>query len=206
MEGVTVMRITRALLGVAMMGTAMMFAGCGESAASDGAMGPQQSAAGQGVMLTDGQIVGVLLAANSGEVMLGQLGQAHATDPTARDFNARMVTVHSEVLRRVEELARAHGIAPAESAVSQLQQLTAQRTMEVLDTVKGPTFDVSLMDAQLAAHAGTALLGDALLAPQVQNPALKEELMAIRKTVQMHLQEASNIQVTLFNASNPPHP
>lgn len=38
---------------------------------------------------------------------------------------------------------------------------------------------------------------------QVQNPALKDELMAIRKTVQAHLQEASNIQTTLYNAKQP---
>ncbi|WP_426752992.1 DUF4142 domain-containing protein [Myxococcus sp. Y35] len=201
------MRVTRAMLGIAMVGAAMMFAGCGESAASEGELGPQQSAAAPGLMLTDGQILGVLLVANAGEVMLGKMGQAHATDPTARDFNARMVTMHTEVIQRLEQLAQAQGIAPAESPVSQHLQMTAQKTVDVLGAaVQSPTFDLSTMDAQVAAHAGTAMLGDALLAPQVQNPALKQELMAIRKTVQNHLQEASNIQVTLYNAYNTQQP
>ncbi len=200
------MRITRAMLGVAMVGTAVMFGGCGESSAHEALAGPQEAAAGQAVMLTDAQIMGVLLVANAGEVMLGQVGQAKATDPTARDFNARMVTLHTEVIQRLEQLGQAQGLAPAESPVSQHLQLTTQRTVELLDAVQGPHFDISVMDAQVAAHAGTALLGDGLLAQQVQNPELKKELMAIRQTVQMHLQEASNIQVTLYNAYKPPHP
>lgn len=197
------MRITRAMVGVAMVGAAVMFAGCGESSASENPMGPQQAAAGQAVTLTDGQILGVLMVANAGEVMLGQLGQAKATDPTARDFNARMVTMHTEVLHRLEQLAMAQGIAPAESPVSQHLKDTVQKTIDLLSATQAPYFDVSVMDAQVSAHAGTALLGDSLLAPQVQNPALKEELMAIRKTVQMHLQESSNIQTTLYNAWQP---
>ena len=200
------MRITRTMMGLAMVGTTVMFAGgCGEGNAQDNLVGPQEAAAGQAMMLTDAQIMGILLTANAGEVMLGQVGQAKATDPTARDFNARMVTMHTEVIQRLEQLGQAQGIAPAESPVSQHLQMTAQRTVELLDAVQGPHFDLSVMDAQVAAHAGTALLGDGLLAQQVQNPALKQELMAIRKTVQMHLQEASNIQVTLFNAYKP-HP
>ncbi|WP_228559645.1 MULTISPECIES: DUF4142 domain-containing protein [Myxococcus] len=197
------MRITRAMLGVAMVGTAVMFAGCGESSASDNTLGPQQAAADHPVTLTDGQILGVLLVANAGEVILGQVGQAQATDPTARDYNARMVTMHSEVIQRLEQLAMAQGIAPAESPVSEHLHQTVEKTIDLLSTMKAPAFDLSVMDAQVAAHAGTALLGDSLLALQVQNPALKEELMAIRKTVQAHLQEASNIQTTLYNAKQP---
>ncbi|MFP2962192.1 DUF4142 domain-containing protein [Myxococcus sp. 1LA] len=197
------MRITRAVLGAALVGTAVVFAGCGESSANENPLGPQQAAAAEGMALTDAQIVGVALVANAGEVMLGQLGQARATDPTARDYNARMVTMHTEVIQRLEQLAMAQGIAPAESPVSQHLQLTAQRTLELLGGVEGPAFDLSVMDAQVTAHGGTALLGDGLLAQQVQNPALKEELMAIRKTVQAHLQEAANIQTTLWNAQHP---
>ncbi|AKQ65406.1 hypothetical protein A176_002318 [Myxococcus hansupus] len=197
------MRITRTMLGLAMVGTTVMFGGCGEGNAHDNLVGPQEAAAGQPVMLSDGQILSVLLVANAGEVMLGQVGQARATDPTARDFNARMVTMHTEVIQRLEQVAQAQGIAPAENPVSQHLQMTTQRTVELLDAVQGGAFDLSVMDAQVAAHAGTALLGDGLLAQQVQNPALKQELMAIRKTVQMHLQEASNIQVTLYNAYKP---
>ncbi|WP_255208130.1 MULTISPECIES: DUF4142 domain-containing protein [unclassified Myxococcus] len=197
------MRITRAMVGVAMMGAAVMFAGCGESSASENTLGPQQAAAGQAVTLTDSQILGVLLVANAGEVMLSQVGQAQATDPTARDYNARMVTMHTEVIQRLEQVATAQGIAPAESPVTQHLQQTVQKTVDLLSATQAPYFDVSVMDAQVSAHAGTALLGDSLLAPQVQNPALKEELMAIRKTVQAHLQEASNIQTTLYNAWQP---
>ncbi|WP_238539785.1 DUF4142 domain-containing protein [Corallococcus macrosporus] len=198
------MRITRAVLGAALMGTAVMFAGCGESSASENPAGPQEAAAGQAVTLTDGQILGVLLVANAGEVMLSQVGQAQATDPTARDYNARMVTMHTEVIQRLEEVAMAQGMAPAESPVSQHLQETAKRTVDLLNgTPQGAMFDLSVMDAQVAAHSGTALLGDSLLAPQVQNPALREELMAVRKTVQGHLQEAANIQTTLWNAQSP---
>jgi|SRR5215217_1926341 len=154
----------------------------------------------QTLTLDDAQIVRVLQVANEGEVALGTLGQSLATTEPVRDFSAEMVTEHTAARQQLDALAAAQGIRPADSEVSMQLMEEVQRLLLGLDGLEGERFDLALMDAQLAAHARTAMLADALLAPQAQNEALQEELRAQRLAVQKHLEEALPIQKALFEA------
>ncbi|MCP3165103.1 DUF4142 domain-containing protein [Myxococcus qinghaiensis] len=154
----------------------------------------------QTLTLDDAQIVRVLQVANEGEVALGTLGQSRATTEPVRDFSAEMVTEHTAARQQLDALAAAQGIRPADSEVSMQLMEEVQRLMMALDGLEGERFDLALMDAQLAAHARTAMLADALLAPQAQNEALQQELRVQRMAVQKHLEEALPIQKALFEA------
>ena len=70
----------------------------------------------------------------------------------------------------------------------------------LLRTRQGNDFDLASMDVQAALHAHGALLGDLLLAPQVQNPELAQELRGLRRTVQDHLRAAADLQGRLLPA------
>lgn len=153
---------------------------------------------GENIALTDGQIAQVVLVANDGEVMLAQAVLTRAMNASVRDFNTRMVNEHTAARQRVEQLVQAQGIQPQDSPVSQHLQEEVQRLMSALEKTPDAKFDLAAMDAQLTAHARTALTADALLAPQAQNAALQQELQAQRQTVQQHLLEAETLQNTLY--------
>jgi putative membrane protein len=153
---------------------------------------------GENIDLTDGQIAQVVLVANDGEVMLAQAVLNRAVDATVRDFNTRMVNEHTAARQRAEQLAQAQGIQLQDSPVAQHLQEEVMRLISALEKTPDAKFDLAAMDAQLTAHARTALTADALLAPQAQNPALQQELQAQRQTVQQHLLEAEALQNTLY--------
>lgn len=205
------MRGTRSWKWMALAGAVMVAVaqGCSDEAVAT-SDNPHEQAdagttpdAGAPVMLDDAQIARVVQLVNEGEVLLGQLGQAQATNTAVRDFNTRMVTEHTAVLQRLNTLLQQQGITPADSALSQQLQEDALRIMAALQQAPAASFDLALMDAQVVAHAKTAFLGDTLLAPQVQNAPLAQELQAQRQTVQMHLQEAADVQNTVFPAPAP---
>jgi putative membrane protein len=150
--------------------------------------------------LSDAQIAQVMLVANEGEVMLGQLGQTRATDISVRDFNARMVTEHTAARQRLEQLVQAQGLTPEDSPVSLAMQEEVARMIAALERAPDESFDLAMMGSQVAAHARTAMTADSLLAPQARNTALIQELQTQRGDVQEHLVEAATLHDSLFGA------
>ncbi|QSQ25116.1 DUF4142 domain-containing protein [Pyxidicoccus parkwayensis] len=153
---------------------------------------------GENIALTDAEIAQVVLVANDGEVMLAQAILTRAVDASVRDFNTRMVNEHTAARQRAEQMFQAQGIQPKDSVVSQHLQEEVQRLMSALEKAPDAKFDLAAMDAQLTAHARTALTADALLAPQAQNAALQQELQTERVTVQQHLDAAAALQTALY--------
>jgi putative membrane protein len=151
--------------------------------------------------LSDAQIARVVMVANEGEVMLGQLGQSRATDRAVRDFNARMVTEHTAARQRLEQRVQEQGLQPEDSPVSMHLQQEVQRMMAALEQTPARSFDLAMMGSQVAAHARTALTADSLLAPQARNTVLIQELQTQRVDVQKHLRDAVDLHNTLFNAT-----
>ncbi|WP_223633464.1 DUF4142 domain-containing protein [Corallococcus sp. EGB] len=207
------MRTARFWMGTLVAGALALGYGCGSSAKEDPAPqdAPQQSMdagpdagmdagtdAGVMLTLTDAQIARVLQVANEGEIMLGQFAAPLATSTAVRDFNNQMVTEHTAVNQRLDALLSAQGITPEDSELSLKLQSDIQQLMQYLSgphaPAKGAALDQALISAQLDAHAQVAFLSDALLSTQIVNPALKQEALAERQTVQTHINSAASIQ------------
>ncbi|MHA7631812.1 DUF4142 domain-containing protein [Corallococcus sp. M7] len=200
------MRTAKFWMGTLLAGALALGYGCGSDANKDPTPqdAPQQQVpdagtdAGVVLTLTDAQIARVLQVANEGEVMLGQYAAPLATDQAVIDFNNQMVTEHTAVKQRLDALLAAEGITPEDSALSLQLQTEIQQLMLILQgpnaPAAGPALDLALISAQLNAHARTAFIGDSLLSPQATNAALQQELLSERQAVQMHINEASDIQ------------
>ncbi|MFP2927101.1 DUF4142 domain-containing protein [Pyxidicoccus sp. 3LG] len=186
--------------------TVVLSAGCGGNEDTNTNLVTDTDQHEDPLTLTDAQIARVAQVANEGEVMLGELGQARATDPAVRDFNTRMVSEHTAVLQRLNQVLQAQGIQPEDSPVSLQLQEEVQRLMAAVERAPADKFDLAMMEAQLTAHARTALTADAVLAPQAQNAALVQELTAERQSVQAHLREAATLQSTVYDVVFPPPP
>ncbi|RKH55390.1 DUF4142 domain-containing protein [Corallococcus aberystwythensis] len=204
------MRTAKFWLGTVLAGALALGYGCGSNAENPTPQeAPQQDPdAGVVLTLTDAQIARVLQVANEGEVMLGQYAVPLATDPDIRAFNEDMVTKHTAVKQRLDALIAAEGITPEDSALSLQLQTEVQQLMQVLQGPNAPAagaaLDLALISAQINAHARTAFIGDSLLTSQVANTALAQELISEREAVQMHINEATDLQSELVIPSTEP--
>jgi putative membrane protein len=119
------------------------------------------------------------------EVQLGQLAEDKATDDAVKQFGARMVTDHSAVNQKLEQLAQSKNISlPTSPSVMEMASKTK------LEVLSGNTFDKSYIKGMVEDHEQDIALfkkearsgtdPDAKAFAVATLPTLKEHLKMIR--------------------------
>src|SRR3569623_2117621 len=144
-------------------------AGAGGRAATGGAGG----GAGATAMLSDGQIIAVLLAANAGEV--------HAAD------------------MRLNALVQSDGFTVSDSPQRQMVAEMANAAISTLWMTPMAEFNRGFVQEQIALHMSVLDLINNVLLPQVTSTALRTEVQAERTAVEMHLTLAQTLLAALDN-------
>jgi putative membrane protein len=148
--------------------------------------------------LTDGQILAVLMAVDSGEISQGQLALSQGSDMRVRDFGATMVSMHMASSARVMTLQASLGLTPAESALSRMLTDDATATRMRLATLTGAAFDRAYIDAQVMQHARVLDVIDSALLPNATRGELRMALSNdVRPMVASHLQQARDLQTAI---------
>jgi len=140
-------------------------------------------------VLTDGEILAVLNAANTGEVAEGQQAKSKATSAAVKDFAQQMVTDHTAALQKDQTTATSIQVTPAPNAASRAITRQGQDVMAALSDLSGQAFDIGYMKSQVAAHRTVLKLIDAAI-DQADAADLKTLLTETRATVSMHLEHA----------------
>ena len=147
--------------------------------------------------LTDAQIAQVASDANNGEIEAGKYAAAHAKSASVKRFAAHMVTMHSEIGKKMGAALHAQNITPADSPRSTQLKTDSKQTLDTLKSQRGADFDKSYMDSQVKAHQNALDTFDNTLIPNAKNAALKAELTAVRPQIAKHLKDAQDIQASL---------
>ncbi|MCI0670628.1 MAG: DUF4142 domain-containing protein [Myxococcaceae bacterium] len=147
--------------------------------------------------LSDAQIAEVLRVVSASTVLAGELARRQASMADTRAYAARMVAEHTASLRRLNTLLRQQGITPEPSALSEQLQAEVRQILALLRPLQGERFDLGYMDAQVSLHARSALMGDALLGPQVHDERLAQELRSERCSAQVQMEDATALQARL---------
>jgi len=179
-------------------GQAGGIAGHGGAGGHAGAAG---GAAGATAMLSDGQIVAVLLEANAGEVHTADVADARATDGDVRTFSMQIRSDHSAAAMRLNALVQSQGFTVADSPQRQMVAASANDVVDTLWMSSMNQFDRTFAQAQVMLHTSTLNLIDDVLLPQVDNPALRSEVQVERAAVAMHLSEAQALSAALATSS-----
>jgi putative membrane protein len=147
--------------------------------------------------LTDEQIIGITLVANSVEVQQGKIAMRMAQRADVREFASMVVDEHMEALEAQRELETRLGLSPAGSDAA--SDLRAENTEVVtsLNETKLAEFDREYIDAQVETHEEVLALLDERLIPSVQNPEIRRSLETMRPRVKVHLDRAKEIQKML---------
>lgn len=147
---------------------------------------------------TEGQISAILTTANEGEIKAAQLAEKKGVDKEVKDFAAMMIKEHEKNLEDAKALSKKNNIKPdpSSSLVADLKKASASQEAE-LNKQKGPEFDRTYINQQVAVH--TTLLDDLnnKLIPNAQNSDLKNHLENTKSHVEAHLVRARNIQTRL---------
>jgi putative membrane protein len=164
-----------------------VIAGC--APAPDPASAPGSSTS-SGASITDGQIAGIVVAANTIDVDAGRLALTKSQDPEVRRFAELMVTDHTAVNAAAIALVQRLGVTPAESAVGTDLKSSAAQTHTRLSALQGGAFDRAYLDHEIAYHEAVIGALDAVLIPGAQNADLRAALVAARPAFQSHLDHA----------------
>ncbi len=147
--------------------------------------------------LTNAQIIGVLLGANSSEITEASLVAAKTGNANVRAFADRMVADHTDARREIQELADRRNIQAQPSRVSQhIEQATQDQTAEI-QRRSGSDLDQQYMRHEVAEHRELLNTIDRELVPSTNDPEIRAALAKTRTVVQAHLEHARNVEAGL---------
>jgi putative membrane protein len=145
-------------------------------------------------MLSDSEILQVAVTANEGEAAEGKEAVKRAQAEVVHDFAQEMVNDHTAAAAAATSLGDTSGLGLSPSAASRALDAQAEAALSALDAATDEEFDRVYMESQVAAHEEVLGLLDDTLIVQAKNSDLRELLMSMKDTVQMHLSEARDIE------------
>lgn len=146
-----------------------------------------------GTASADGEIVGVVAAANQGELDAAGIALKKGRSMAVKKFARHMKTDHRAAKTKLLTLR----IAAVDSDRSLNLKGLAKAEGEKLGKATMDEFDKTYMDAQVDDHATLLKALDEELIPKAQAAPLAAFLKDVRKTVAAHLDEAKKIQGSL---------
>jgi putative membrane protein len=146
-----------------------------------------------GASWNDAQILGMLSAANTGEIAGGEAAQRMATDARVKAFARRMVTEHTAMQKQGTDLAQQLGVTPALPPDSALITDVSEDIDELSNKERGADWDEEYVEKQVDAHQKTLDLIDRAMR-STQSTQLRQLLEQARPKVEQHLNDARQLQ------------
>jgi putative membrane protein len=161
-----------------------------------------QAQAAKSEAFTDADVLGVLDAANSGEVEQGKVAVAKGQTEAVRSFGQMMITEHGAAQKKGEAIAKQLGIHLASNSTALSLKARSEQLITQLHHTNTSAFDGVYMGSQITLHEDVIKLIDGQLRPQAQSPAVKTFVGEVRTHVQHHLDVAKRTMKTLVPKSS----
>lgn len=139
---------------------------------------------------SDGEVAGVVAAANQGELDAAGIAMKKARSAAVKKFAAHMKKDHTAAKMKM----KATGVTPVDSDRSTAMKGHAKQEGEMLGKTAADGFDRAYMDAQVDDHSTLLKALDEELIPKAKDIKLSAFLKDVRGTVSSHLDEAKRIQ------------
>ena len=146
------------------------------------------------LIYTDAEILGIVGAANQGELEAAALASNKATNGDVKTFAQRMTKDHSDAKRKIDEVASKAGLSPTDTDLSGSLTKSASDEAARLGILNGTAFDGAYIDAQVADHQKLLQEIDKDLTPDAKNESVRALLRELRPTVAHHLAMARRLQ------------
>ena len=149
---------------------------------------------------TPASIVGYAATADTGEIILGRLGEKKATNPAVKAFAREMVTDHSAMLKGDRELGKKLNATwdSTTNNVGDMLNHTRDEVKDLTDKKAGADWDGDYMDKMISDHQDVlGKLQDA--AKSTTDTSVQSALAKATAKVQEHLTKAQAIKDTKLN-------
>lgn len=148
--------------------------------------------------LEEGQILGVLVAANAGEIDAAGLAKQRATKKEVKELAALMFTQHSDAQTKAKTITAKTKIAAADSdASTKLKEEGVGIVKTLRETPAGDEFDRLYVEAMVKGHRELLSTIDHRLVSGAKNGELKAFVVEMRQHVAMHLSKSEEVQKAL---------
>jgi putative membrane protein len=161
------------------------------------ASGGEQSEQRTASPVTDAEIAGIVVAANTIDAEAGDIAARRAASAEVRAFGQTMATDHRAVNEQARALVAKLGVVPVASALSEKLQSDAATFQAELAKESGGDFDRSYIAHEVVYHRAVIDALDQLLIPSARNAELKQTLIAVRPAFVAHLRHAEHLEQSL---------
>jgi putative membrane protein len=146
--------------------------------------------------LTDANIVALLDHANEADSSAGALASKKATNAQVKKFAKMMMADHHQLRKQGAELAKKLSLTPEPPANDPVTPLAQQETAALEAAQKGPDFDRTYIQQEIAAHRAVLDLADQAH-DSADNAELKALIEQARPLIENHLKQAEAIEKEL---------
>lgn len=138
---------------------------------------------------TDGEIAGIMAAADRREIEVSKIALERSKDADVRRYAGKMVKDHQRALDRLDAVTSAAGITAATS--EQSSQMDPGEVIERLRGLTGRELAQAYFGMMMEDHQKVLTFIDEQALPNVDDPELKKIIGEHRMAVDAHLQEAT---------------
>lgn len=144
-------------------------------------------------VLTDAHIAGIVLTANTADILYAEMALAKSDNPDVRAFARMMKSDHSAINDQLRELAMRLRVDPLMNEIAFDLRDDAEVKRLTLRDLEGFAFDSAYAVNEVNYH--TTVLGaiDSVLIPAAEHPEVKALLEAARPAVAAHLEHAREL-------------
>ena len=160
-------------------------------AAACSTSGPQQQ------RLSDQEIAMVMRVLNIAEIREATLMRDKATDKTLKDFAQRLINDHEAQMNKAESDLLKANIQSEDSTLSRDLDAKSGDARDRLRQLSGAEFDRAYIDREITANQTAIKLIDERLIPSAHKKVVGNAALALKKLIEIHLDEAKKIQATL---------
>jgi putative membrane protein len=143
---------------------------------------------------SDSEIVGVVSAANTGEILAAQEAVKKAAHPEVKQFAEQMLEEHGAMNKESTALASKLGLKKEDSVTSKMLTKKAQADLKKLKELKGAEFDKEYVGDQVLMHKLVLETIENVLVKSADNAELKTMLTQAQTKVAAHLEHARSLK------------
>jgi putative membrane protein len=139
---------------------------------------------------SDSEIVGIVAAANTGEILAAEEALKRSAHPEVKQFAQQMIEEHTAMNKESMALANKVGLKKEDSATSKMLTKKAQSDLKKLKELKGAEFDKEYVGDQVLMHKLVLETIENVLVKSADNAELKTMLTQAQTKVAAHLEHA----------------
>ena len=143
---------------------------------------------------SDSEIVGIVAAANTGEILAAQEAVKKAAHPEVKQFAQQMLEEHGAMSKESTALSSKLGLKTEESTPSKMLTKKAQADLKKLKELQGAEFDKEYVGDQVLMHKLVLETIENVLVKSADNAELKTMLTQAQTMVATHLEHAKTLK------------